>query len=154
MTEKTVGLTMRKTTFCAPPLSSRGAAEGSTRSDLTRQGMKLRHAAALALVGWYLMLPPLLSRRPMIFETRAPLSRWYFASVFGTARQCEEGRREYNRGWLDGATRGDHLPSAEILGLKEWQAQEKCVSADDPRLEGHGIVFDTPIPIKIRKKSN
>jgi hypothetical protein len=38
--------------------------------------MKPCHAAALALIGWYLMLPPLLSRHPLIFETHAPLSRW------------------------------------------------------------------------------
>jgi hypothetical protein len=119
-----------------------------------RAAPKLRHAVALTLAGWYLMLPPLFSRRPLIFETRAPLSRWYFASVFATASQCEEGRAERNRRWIKATIRENHPSSAEILGLKEWQAQEKCVSADDPRLEGHGIVFDTPIPIKIRRKSN
>jgi len=107
--------------------------------------MKKRHAAALGFVGWYLMLPPLLSRSPLTFDTQAPLSKWYFASIFGTAEECEEGRKEHNQRWLDAVTRNH---GSQILAIKEWQAQEKCVSDGDPRLEGHGIVFDTPIPIK------
>jgi hypothetical protein len=42
-------------------------------------GMKLRHAAALALVGWYLMAPPMSSwpGTPWI-DPNAPLSKWQF----------------------------------------------------------------------------
>jgi len=36
------------------------------------EAMKPRHAAALALVGWYLMMPPW---RPTV-DVSAPLSRW------------------------------------------------------------------------------
>jgi hypothetical protein len=70
--------------------------------------MKARHAAALALVGWYLMLPPVISDG----RTRkdAPLSRWYIFSSFETKEECEQVRQA-------------STPSAI------------CVASDDPRLK-------------------
>ena len=44
--------------------------------------MNLRHAAALALVGWYLMVPPL-------SNPSAPLSKWNLYRSYDTARECE-----------------------------------------------------------------
>lgn len=37
--------------------------------------MKPRHAAALALVGWYLMVPPLASLQSQTADLHAPLSK-------------------------------------------------------------------------------
>lgn len=47
--------------------------------------MKLRHAA-LASVGWYLMLPP--PRRPIF--PYAPLAAWEWVGSFDTAAECME----------------------------------------------------------------
>jgi hypothetical protein len=47
--------------------------------------MNLRHAAALALIGWYLMAPPYGDTRPKI-----PLSEWDTQRVFDSARDCDE----------------------------------------------------------------
>ena len=56
--------------------------------------MKLRHAAALALCGWYLMLPPFtgdLSHPGASTDPSRPLSKWLPAwrtSAFDSATAC------------------------------------------------------------------
>jgi len=63
--------------------------------------MKLRHTAALALVGWYLMMPPLVEKPvphdpsltmkendDALVDTRAPLSKWMNLRSFDFAPQC------------------------------------------------------------------
>jgi hypothetical protein len=51
--------------------------------------MKLRHAAALALVGWYLMMPPSDGHS---IDRNAPLDKWEVYSGYDTAKECEEGK--------------------------------------------------------------
>jgi len=51
--------------------------------------MKLRHAAALGLVGWYLMIPPRLGNAPNQFDDHAPLSRWFALRSHDAAHECE-----------------------------------------------------------------
>jgi len=70
--------------------------------------MKLRHAAALALVGWYLMMPPSTSSGRI--QKDAPLSRWYIFTTFETKKECEKAR-QFSSG----------------LSI--------CVASDDPRLK-------------------
>jgi hypothetical protein len=48
--------------------------------------MKLRHTAARALLGWYLMVPPL--QKP-----NAPLSHWKLLKVFDTEALCQAKRK-------------------------------------------------------------
>jgi hypothetical protein len=85
--------------------------------------MKPRHAAALALVGWYVMCPPLCTsdwgkETPCSsdgFNYDAPLSRWFKPSgsaEFKSLRKCEISAAEN---------------SSEVLC--------KCVASDDPRLK-------------------
>jgi hypothetical protein len=56
--------------------------------------MKLRHAATLALVVWYLMRPPLphLNAHSIRVDPAAPLARWKIAGTFPTQKECEAGR--------------------------------------------------------------
>jgi hypothetical protein len=92
--------------------------------------MKLRHAAALALVGWTLMMPP---PRPVgdHFETNflAPLSKWTKLRTFDAQSQCQAAREDYQR-----------KPTGNLvimLGATEAKATTKaaqCVEAGDPRL--------------------
>ena len=49
--------------------------------------MKLRHAAALALVGWYLMVPPSMSE--MDWTCGDSLSAHAYHKLFGTADEKE-----------------------------------------------------------------
>ncbi len=51
--------------------------------------MKLRHAAALVLVGWYLMVPPLVNA-PYKVDTDAPVLYWKVYRTFPSEQECEK----------------------------------------------------------------
>src|SRR5208282_615190 len=60
--------------------------------------MKLRHAAALVLTGWYLMLPPVESCRDAMTGhpcEETALSSWTIAGTFDSASACETLRNVY-----------------------------------------------------------
>jgi hypothetical protein len=87
--------------------------------------MNRRHAAALALVGWYLMMPSSLSQNGQI----AALSHWTTLSRFEAKRDCEAKRlKQTNLDPSLGAYGG--LPPEEV-----YDAQ--CIATDDPRLKGN-----------------
>src|SRR5215467_8971418 len=77
--------------------------------------MRVRHATALALVGWYLLVPP---RSPSWFSRKsvprrnAPLSEWRILKSFDEARSCERER------------------------AFDDDPDERCIAAEDPRLRG------------------
>ena len=114
--------------------------------------MILRHAAALALVGWYLMVPPFrsgwFSSSATELDTKAPLSRWRVIGSFDEVASCYYMRKEYRRVLHDppGAelgslnTIGDPDTSAAILKsekndvVRKRLDSAKCFAADDPRL--------------------
>jgi hypothetical protein len=83
--------------------------------------MKLRHAAALALVGWYLMIPP---GAQSGFDTTAPLGKWFVYGGYDSAHECE-GAKFLDREGLK--QRNDPLADA----FKHAQ----CIATDDPRLK-------------------
>ena len=98
--------------------------------------MNPRHAAALALVGWYLMLPPPVSRdvgnEHGPFDLGAPLNTWMLYASTGSARDCNnliqeniENIRKHNGPAPKGYVR---LP-VEIFEVAE------CIASDDPRLK-------------------
>src|SRR5208282_1563933 len=118
--------------------------------------MMHRHAAALALVGWYLMLPPTVGPYGpgRVYNAGAPLSSWYFynelksdirnpmdrahATKFHSKDECEAKREEK---WPPNPP---PIPSTVGGGMKErtetWRelgAKSLCVSADDARLKGN-----------------
>jgi hypothetical protein len=98
--------------------------------------MNRHHAAALELVGWYLMAPPLGSdHKP---DTSAPLSRWtaVIRGSFDTAHQCDErhmkdvdGVDEFLRSHLHS------IPAAADQESIDAVNAEKCIATDDPRLK-------------------
>jgi hypothetical protein len=69
--------------------------------------MKLRHAAALGVVVWYLMLPPDAAVR----DISIPLAQWSVEGTFDTASDCQEAmaslsqRAESKRRWENWRTR-------------------------------------------------
>jgi hypothetical protein len=73
--------------------------------------MKLSDAAALALVVWYPMRPPLPHLNPNAIDTdsAAPLSRRTIVATFPTQKECEAHR------------------------ANPW---ERCIASDDPSLKG------------------
>ncbi|HEY9158671.1 hypothetical protein [Candidatus Binatus sp.] len=106
--------------------------------------MNFRHAAALALVGWYLMIPPSLAdtwvcrqsvsaelargwfgwgkdceTMARAFVPDAPLSQWHQGAPFETLAECEADRQT--------------LHKYSESGTPSFNAE--CFAADDPRLE-------------------
>jgi hypothetical protein len=72
------------------------------------KAITLRHAAALALVGWYLMVPfPDAPGKTPNF--RAPLSQWNQMGAFDTAVACDKERESRRKlaaeGFRAGQTR-------------------------------------------------
>ena len=90
--------------------------------------MKPCHAATLALVGWYLMTPPIgVDKRgnaiPGTTDTAAPLSDWLAMNkVFDSLAECKKAQRDLTAFQKSDPVRHD----ADIHGL--------CVRTDDPRL--------------------
>jgi len=83
--------------------------------------MKPRHAAALALMGWYLLIPT-----PGHYD--APLSYWGHYDSYDTAKECSEAqlelvKRAENPNWKD-----PRLPVGSVKA-------SECIASDDPRLK-------------------
>ncbi len=112
--------------------------------------MNPRHAAALALVGWYLMVPPgkvdvTSPPRKVVpgsfrFRPNAPIAQWEEVSVFDSAKECEDARTSYS---LDDLYRqmqkpryaNDFRPSLTRKDIASLMATALCVATDDPRLK-------------------
>jgi len=91
--------------------------------------MNFRHAAMLALVGWYLMMPPMGSvesrRNPstgfyVAFSTE-PLSAWETAGSYTSAAACGRALDQANQ-----LVRHD-CPECSMVA--------SCIAADDPGLK-------------------
>jgi hypothetical protein len=85
--------------------------------------MKARHAAALALVGWYLLMAPTF-RNPQTdsftVDLNAPLSAWDFVSSYYSGSDCALAERDL----VDTARLYPNIIAFYTL----------CVASDDPRL--------------------
>jgi hypothetical protein len=92
--------------------------------------MNLRHAAALALVGWYLMIPPLVGD-PFYIDHTARLSEWKIESSYDTAEQCESARKRKSG---DSGLSGQILEPGSRAMMDAALGYAQCVANDDPRL--------------------
>lgn len=100
--------------------------------------MKLRQTTALALVGWYLMMPPM-SNDPY-YPKRAPLSHWGTFESFDTATDCRDFQADTLKRTKDidySALRKRALNTKELTNnLMRYAAMfGKCIASDDPRLK-------------------
>ena len=99
-----------------------------------------RHFAALAFVGWYLMMPPDSAKIPHDVEPDAPLSRWVNVASFDTEDHCEKALTNIQSSELDPLTldKTGKLKRYErndaALG-KARALNAGCVSSDDIRLK-------------------
>ena len=109
--------------------------------------MRAWHAAALALVGWYLMVPPM-SAGPAgsvgFVNENAPLKDWTQYLAFGSAQMCKAASRDLRKSVLrdclveqkyfgDFARNPDQEAAASSLVAE--MARSNCIASDDPRLE-------------------
>jgi hypothetical protein len=98
-------------------------------------GMKPRHTAALALVGWYLMMPP-----PYWSKTNprnVPLKEWTLFGRYDSAQECSDERskmiRVQSMALLSDLAESVSDANRPSLSLDFKHAQ--CIASDDPRLK-------------------
>ena len=113
--------------------------------------MSPHHAAALALVGWYLMYPPRVGSDFSTFDVRAPISQWSYNPKFDTfSSEADCDQELQNRKGVAEADlrRGHGFPvSIEIcapcitpsdprpIGVYVNIQTARCIAPDDPRLK-------------------
>jgi hypothetical protein len=87
--------------------------------------VKIWHVAALALTGWYLMVPPPLSHSR---DRAVRLSRWTTTGTFESKKACEAERNHFSKVDPGAEVAGDPPPADEVYDAE-------CVATDDPRLK-------------------
>ncbi|HWJ40630.1 MAG TPA: hypothetical protein VNT29_05835, partial [Candidatus Limnocylindrales bacterium] len=102
-----------------------------------------RHAAAFALVGWYMMVPP-----PALFDeahrgSLAHLSMWEVRGGYASAADCEKAMTKAKSEMLrklqddlDTAARTDANLADRASYPYEAVRLARCVSADDTHIKG------------------
>jgi hypothetical protein len=97
--------------------------------------MNLRHAAALALVGWYLMVPPAIPGTGEV-NLSASLRQWTIRLLFADNQGCEAAKASLHQQELAAETERDAL--SQRLRNPELHCilcNAQCVPQDDPRLK-------------------
>jgi len=100
----------------------------------TKLAMKVRHAAMLALIGWYLIIPPLVDT-PYKIDTEAPLANWKIYQTFDTSKECDKSLA---------AAKAKYEPTASAplgtikKGSRAFALQmtfAECISSSNPSLK-------------------
>ena len=95
--------------------------------------MKPRYGTALALVGWYLMVPPPVLRSSLPVDLGAPLSEWRLFSARDSAAECEQ---ELVAFYKVAKTELIANPADQRDRIQFYQLENsQCVASDDPRLK-------------------
>jgi hypothetical protein len=103
--------------------------------------MNSRHAAALALVGWYLMVPPLTpGGGPHEVLFHAPLSKWEVGEDIDTKAECEDSLREHINN-MDRDANDCAVGTCAVMVVE--YAHGRCMASDDPRLKNNADVKKT-----------
>jgi hypothetical protein len=90
--------------------------------------MNPRHAATLALVGWYLIGPPLKAGEPAAVDWNAPVSKWLPISFFDTATDCQKTIKEVEARTEERARQTQTKPPPNRF---------LCLDDNDPRMMGN-----------------
>jgi hypothetical protein len=105
--------------------------------------MNLRHAAALGLVGWYLMTPPLQAEKcwkvpndglaailncEAKIDSQAPLRKW--------TRVPDTQEFEYKTDCMRAISNDCHWETDGVPGFEGELCNAECIATDDPRLKG------------------
>ena len=100
--------------------------------------MRIRHAVALSVMTWILMVPPWVPGTHQVNKS-APLSAWTKRRSFPKNEGCEAAKERVQKAGLAHQAQGDeiglHRPHNPELHCALCQAQ--CVSDDDPRLKAN-----------------
>ena len=102
--------------------------------------LKSRHLAALAFVGWYLMMPPDSPKIPHDVDPDIPMARWITVTSFDTEDNCEKAltilqNSEQDPITLDKTGRLKRLQKNDPALGKARSINAACVASDDIRLK-------------------
>ncbi|MGA7870755.1 MAG: hypothetical protein WCA22_07630 [Candidatus Binatus sp.] len=103
--------------------------------------MNPRHAGALAIVAWYLMIPPIGADNKV--DASAPLSTWRKSVKFDSEKECDESLTDVIQNPM---TPAEYQAAAKTTlkakmhplsksEMTKRMAESQCVAADDPRLK-------------------
>ena len=103
--------------------------------------MKPLHAAALAIIAWYLMIPPIGADNKV--DPHAPLSQWRKGVSFQTQKECDGSLKDAIQNPMTPAeyqaaakaTRKAKMKPLSMSEMTKRTAESLCVAADDPRLK-------------------
>jgi hypothetical protein len=90
--------------------------------------LKPRDAAALALVGWYLMVPP--TKDANQIDPSVPLPKWVVLRAFDTAAACNDAQDQLR---YQVSRLNLQIPVASAAS--EAAEFSQCIASDDPRLK-------------------
>ena len=98
------------------------------------------HLAALALVGWYLMMPPDSPKIPHDVDTNTPIARWITVTSFDTEDNCEKALTDLQNSeqdpiTLDKTGKLKRLQKNDAALGKARALNAACVASDDIRLK-------------------
>jgi len=96
--------------------------------------MKPRHAAAFALVGWYLLLPPTFPDQLKV-NIDAPISKWEHYAAFDSAQDCESTIQYLNDQDKKFTSAQRANPTTDEQSRAEQHVMSECIATDDPRLK-------------------
>jgi hypothetical protein len=95
--------------------------------------MRIGHAAALALAGWYLMVPPWPIPK---YWRRPPLSQWENYKSFDWADECDEYRHAEILQLVQKMV-AEHEDPKDLNGSDQQRVGQltigQCLASDDPR---------------------
>jgi hypothetical protein len=106
--------------------------------------MKPRHAAALALMGWYLIAPPIrnIESNDDYLDEHAAYPDWRLICVLNTEAQCEH-LRDFARESVAG-----YPQLLDSNPEMQQYSEAECVASDDPRIRGIDLHPQIPPPPK------
>jgi hypothetical protein len=100
---------------------------------------RYRHALTVSLLGWYLMLPPVVQRASLPWpDDKAPLSQWSVAESFDAAKDCEaaaEARRVKFQETYQKQNSGNPGEQFWMRFYLTAAMGATCIATDDPRLK-------------------
>ena len=102
--------------------------------------LKNLHLAAIAVVGWLLMMPPDSSKIPHDVDSDTPISHWITVTSFDTEDNCEKALTDLQNNQQDPITLDKtgklrRLQKNDAALGKARALNAACVASDDIRLK-------------------
>jgi hypothetical protein len=112
--------------------------------------MRTRHAASLALVAWYLLIPPIGADNKV--DAHAALSQWRKGVTFQSEKECDDSLKDAIQNPMTPdeyqaaaeATRKAKMNPLSKSEMTKRTAESLCVAADDPRIKAKAKLTAAP----------